>query len=159
MAEPIAVNSNKHRLQSKNFGVASFKFNRWSAELEESQTLDDALRPEFWAEQSSVLMGHDPAKPSGRGDIIEIRQLNTGLFVELIVREIGKGYVKCEVLRRQEPEAVAVPDSSPLGTKWNPGTKTFAVIRKDNGAVMSSGHQTKPAALEWIANHLKAMAA
>lgn len=147
------------RQLDKNFGIATLKFNRWSAELDEAQTLDDALTPTFWSGQAEKLMGHDKANPRGRGDIIEIRKLDTGLYAELLVVEIGKGFIKTELVRRAEPEAVTVPDDSPLTTRWNVGKRAHDVIRRSDNEVMARDFQTKAAALEWITKHLTAMAA
>ena len=146
------------KLLNKNFGVETFKFNRWSAELDETQTLDDAMRPEFFAEQAALLMGHTLNTPKGVGDIIVVRKLDTGDYWELIVREIGKGYIKTQLIAECKPVAVAVPEGA-LTTKWNVGKLQHEVIRKDNKTVMASGFQTKEKAAQWIAEHLRAMAA
>src|SRR5690349_24939027 len=67
----------KQRLLDKNFSLAAAMNNRWAANLTESQTLDDALDPIFWAGKAEQIMGHDKANPRGQGDIIEIRKPNT----------------------------------------------------------------------------------
>ena len=158
MAEPIATPI-KHKLLNKNFGVASFKFNRWSASLDESQSLDDALAAHFWAEQSTALMGHDANAPKGRGDIIEIRKLDTGLYAELMVDEIGKGFIKVHVIRTDAPAEVVIPETVPFTTRWNVGKLCHEVVRKMDKQVMASNFQTKARAAEWIAKHMQAMAA
>lgn len=146
------------RMHGKNFGQAAFRYNEWSADLDENQTLEDALQPRFWVDQASTLMGFDKVNPKGRGDLIHIRKLDTGLYAKLLVVEIGAGYVKTVVVERAEAPSVALPEASPLEWKWNAGRKAFDVIRKD-GFVLSSGHQTKAAAKAWIDDHTKAMAA
>lgn len=147
------------RLLTKNFGLGSFKFNRWSAELDEAQRLEDALDPTFWAGQADTIMGHDKTKPRGRGDIIEVRKADSGLYAELLIVEIGKGFVRVKTIARAEPEAVELPEKSALTTKWNAGAKTHEVVRKSDAQVMRSGFQTKASAAAWIAEHMKAMAA
>lgn len=147
----------KQRLLDKNFAVASFVFNRWSAVLEEGQGIEDALDPSFWASQSGKIMGHDKAK--GRGDIIEVRKLSTGLYAELLVTEVGAGWIKVEKLRMYEPEAIAIPDRSALTTRWNDGKKCHEVVRKADGYIMSGGFQSKQTAAKWIDDHTKALAA
>lgn len=149
----------KRRMLSKSFGVASFKFNRWSAELDETQSLEDALEERFWSDQSAQIMGHDKTNPKGRGDIIEIRKLDTGLFAELLVTAIGAGFVRVSLLRKQEPAAVAIPEGVPFTTKWNVGRRGHEVIRKGDNAVMAGPFQTKDEAAAWIVTHMKAMAA
>jgi hypothetical protein len=149
----------QQRQHDKNFGLGSFKFNRWSAELDEAQTLEQALEPTFWTGQVDTIMGQDKSKPRGRGDIIEVRKADSGLYAELLVIEIGKGFVKVKLIARAEPEAVEVPAKSALTTRWNAGAKTHDVIRKADGQVMRGGFQTKATAAAWIADHIKAMAA
>jgi hypothetical protein len=145
------------RISDRAFGVAEFKFRRWSAELTEEQSIEDALKPEFWANQADKLMGHDPANPKGRGDIIEIRKLDTGLYAELIVRSIGKGFIRCDVIRAQEPDAAVEAEDAPLKTKWNVGKRMHDVVR-DDGQVMAGNFQTKELAVAWINDHLGKMA-
>lgn len=149
----------RQRMLTKHFGLAEMKFRRWSAELTEAQSLDDAMNPTFWVEQASQLMGHDKANPKGRGDIIEVRKLDTGLYAELLVTEISPAFVRVELVRKAEPVIATIPDDCPLSTRWNVGNRTHEVIRRGDGAVMARGHQTKASAAAWIADHLKAMAA
>lgn len=146
------------RMHGKNFGQAAFRYNEWSADLDEHQTLEEVLLPRFWVDQAALLMGFDKGNPKGRGDLIHIRKLDTGLYAKLLVVEIGTGYVKTVVVEKAEAPTVVLPDASPLEWKWNAGRKAFDVVRKD-GFVLSTGHQTKAAAKDWIDTHTKAMAA
>ena len=156
MTEPTKI---QQKMLDKDFGVASFKFNRWSAELGELQTIDDALQPRFWAGQADKIMGHDKTKPKGRGDIIEVRQHSTGLYAELLVTEVGTGFIKTILLRQGQPKDVTIPEGSPLTTRWNVGKRCHEVIRVSDKLLMASDFQTKASAAAWIGDHMKAMAA
>ena len=159
-AVPAAAPAAKpRRLLDKSFGVASFKYNRWSAELDETQTLEHALEEHFWAGIAGKLMGQDKASPKGVGDIIEIRKRDTQQFAEVIVTAIGPGFVRVAQLRTFAPEDVSEPKSAPLTTRWSPGKKCHEVIRKNDKTVMASNFQTKADAVAWITEHVKAMAA
>jgi hypothetical protein len=136
----------------RNFGEHSFKFRRWSAELAPDQSLEDTFEPEFWKTQSIHLAGHDKANPKGRGDIIEVRKPDTGLYAELLVLEVGNGYVRVQPLKAYQPEEVKEESESPLTTKWNFGKKVHEVVRKSDGIVMATGFQTKQSAVAWISN-------
>lgn len=149
----------RSKMLVKNFGVASFRYNRWAADLEEGQTLEDAMHPEFWAHQADGVMGHDKTNPKGVGDIIEVRKPDISLFAELLIVEIGKGYIRTELLRERAPASVEVADESPLGTKWNVGKRQHEVVRKSDNEVLKSGFQTKQAAVDWIEKHTMAVAA
>lgn len=145
------------KIAERCFGATNFKFNRWSAELEEGQTLDDVMHPAFWANVVNQIMGH--AQTGGRGDIIEVRKIETGLYAEFMVTEIGPGFVKLIPLRAVEPPAVEIAENAPLTVKWNVGKRCHDVIRRGDNAVMQSGFQSKAGAAAWIEDHLKKMAA
>lgn len=147
------------KLYDRAFGVASFKFNRWSAELNENQTVDEAMEPSFWANQVEKIMGHDKTNPRGVGDVIELRKLDSGFFGELIILEIGTGYCKVDLIKAYEPKAVTLAEDAPFTTKWNVGTKKHDVVRKSDNVVIKPGFQTKLSAAGWITEHLKDMAA
>jgi hypothetical protein len=153
------MNDPKRRMSARNFGISTFKFNRWSAELTEDQSLEDALKPEFWVDLASQVMGHDAANPKGRGDIIEVRKLDTGLYAELIVTEVNKGFLKVRLQHKDQPAIAEVSEGSPLTTKWNVGKRMHDVIRKADGQVLAAGFQSKDKAIEWIDDHLRKMAA
>ncbi len=147
------------KFSERNFGVASFKYNRWSLDLEENQTIEHALDPSNWAHLASRIMGSDKANPKGRGDIVEVRKIETGLYAELIVTEVSQSHVRVRLLRNQEAEAKPVPEESPLKPRWNPGRKMHEVVRVADNAVMQSGFQTRDLAVNWISDHLSKIAA
>jgi hypothetical protein len=142
-------------LLERSFGEISFKFRRWSAELAPDQSIEDTLVPEFWRMQAQAIMGYDKANPKGRLDIIEVRKPDTGMYAELLVTEVGPGFVRVRPIKAYEPAPVEVKDDCPLTTKWNFGRKLHDVIRRTDGQVMASGFQTKDAAVSWIDNHIK----
>jgi hypothetical protein len=156
MTEPTARMS---RMTGKNFGPATYRYNQWDADLDENQTIEDALNPRFWVDQAGTLMGHDKGNPKGRGDLIHLRKMDTGMYVKLLVTEIGPGYVKVIVVEGAQPKEPEMPESSPLTTKWNVGRRVHEVVRKIDGGVLSTGHQTKQGAIDWITEHTKQMAA
>lgn len=148
----------KPKFAERSFGVASFKYNRWSLDLAEAHTLEDALNDtSLWSNIVNQIAGHDKTK--GRGDVVEVRKADTGLYAELLIVEIGPGYVKAEPIRAYEPKVPEVPEGVPFVTKWNVGKRTHDVVRKADGQVMVGGFQTKVKAIEWITDHMSKMAA
>lgn len=137
-------------LLARYFGEVSFKFRRWSAELTPDQTLEDALVPEFWKSQAEVIRGHDKENPKGRGDIIEVRKPDTGMYAELLVLEVGPGFIRTKPLKSYDPEVVEAAENSVMTTKWNFGKRMHEVVRKSDGTVMATNFQTKDAAVKWI---------
>lgn len=149
----------QQRMLAKNFGVASFKYNEWSAMLTEAQTIDDAMQPQFWDGQAEHVMGHDKANPRGVLDLIHVRKPDAGLYVLLLITEIGKGFIKTVPVQGYAPPEIALPEGSALAARWNVGRGCHEVIRSADKQVMQSGFQTKESAVAWIASHMKAMAA
>jgi hypothetical protein len=139
------------RQLDKNFGVATSSSRAGRRSSTSSRRSRTRSIPTFWAAQAEKIMGHDKLKPKGRGDIIEVRKPDSGLYAELLVTEIGTGFIKTVLVRSAEPPAVEVPEGRPLATKWNAGTKMHDVVRKTDNQVMRAGFQTKAAAAAWIA--------
>ncbi len=147
----------KQRPLTKDFGLATFKANRWRCNLGEGQTIQDARDPAFWTNQADEIMRPDH---KGRGDIIEVWKADTCELAELLVVEVGKGYVRTVLLREASVSEVLIPDDSTLTTKWNPGLKTHQVARKADGVIVhQAGFQTKASALAWISDHIAKVAA
>lgn len=156
---PFFQENRMAKFRAQNFGRSDFKFNRWSLELLESETIESVMDSVSWKDILHILMGQDKTSPGGRGDFIEVRKMDTGLYAEFLVLEIGAGFVKLAPIRAFEPKVEEVADSAPLTTKWNVGKRAHDVIRKSDNTVMKSGFQSKGAAIDWINEHLKAMAA
>lgn len=155
-AQPSTAPARK--LPDRAFGVASFKYNRWAIDLDETMTLEDVLKPEFLANQADKVRGHDRINPRGIGDIIEVRKRDIGLYAEVIVAEVGNGYMRTELVRQHEPAVATLPKDCPLTTRWNAGAKTHEVIRVADKVVMATAFQTKPKAIAWITDHLDKLA-
>ena len=147
------------RLLDKNFGLEEHRYRTWSADLMAGQTLEQALDPTFWASQSERIMGHDALNPRGVGDTIILRQPSTALRADLQVNEVGKGFIKVDVIRLYDPPIVTVLAEWPLQPRWNEQTKKWDIIRVNDASLMRQGFQTAQSAAEWIEEHLKAMAA
>lgn len=140
------------KFAERNFGLAEFKRNVWHIVLEEHETFDDATNGSSWANLVSKIVGHD--KSRGPGDRIEVWKPDTGAFGEMIINEIGPGYVRASFIRAYEPKVVEVSADVPFITRWNPGKKTHEVLRRADNQVMSGGFQSKDKAVEWIADHM-----
>lgn len=147
------------RAQMRNFGLIEFKRRVYDYELTADQSVEDALEPTFWTDAVAGVMGYDANNPKGRGDIIKLWKPDTSESATLRIIEIGKGYIKTRLEGRwTEGATKQLPDDARFTTRWNVGRRCHEVVRGD-GQVMSGGHQTKDGATEWIAQHLKAMAA
>jgi hypothetical protein len=140
------------KFADRNFGLAEFKRNVWHLKLEEAETFDDALNGPSWANLVDKIIGHD--KSRGPGDRIEVWKPDTGAFGEMIISEIGPGYVRANFIRAYEPKAVEIPDDVPFVTRWNVGKRMHEVMRRADNQVMAGGFQSKDKAIEWITDHM-----
>jgi hypothetical protein len=140
------------KFADRNFGLAEYKRNVWHLKLEEAETFDDALNGPSWANLVDKIIGHD--KSRGPGDRIEVWKPDTGAFGEMIISEIGPGYVRANFIRAYEPKAVQIPEDVPFVTRWNVGKRSHDVLRRADNQVMAGGFQSKEKAVEWIADHI-----
>jgi hypothetical protein len=145
------------RMSSQNFGALEFKRNTWFYELTEAQTKEDLSRPEFWADKSDQVRGHDGR--GGIGDLMLLDKPDSGWSAWARINVVGKGFLKISIFSECKPEQVEVAKESPLATRWNPGRKCHEVIRASSKDLMASGFQQKADAVAWINDHLRQMAA
>lgn len=136
------------KFRHNDFGVASFKRNEWRLDLTEAHALSDVENSRLWGD----ILGR-----VARGDTVEAFKPDSGEWAKFVVTEAGPGFIKVGKVEAFTPADVEIPEG-PLKTKWNPGKKTFGVIRED-GFVLKDGFQTKESAAAWINDHLKKMAA
>ena len=149
----------RKRVLQKDVKLVEFAHRRWATSLQEGQTLEDAITPEFWA---------DIVRNDGRGmvagDVIEIRSFDHSLFAELYARKVEQGAAFMALIRAADfvdraAEAKASKHDDVLTSRWNVGKRTFDVIRSSDRQIVSSGHKLKEDAQAWIEDHLKALKA
>lgn len=140
------------KFPERNFGLAEFKRNIWHLVLEENETFDDAINGPSWANLVPKIVGHD--KSRGPGDRIEVWKPDTGAFGEMIINEIGPGYVRANFIRAYEPKVVEIDESVPFITRWNVGKRMHEVLRRADNQVMAGGFQSKDKAVAWITDHM-----
>lgn len=143
------------KFSDRNFGLAEFKRNVWHLKLEEAETFDDATNSASWVNLVDKIIGHDKAR--GPGDRIEVWKPDTGAFGEMIINEIGPGYVRANFIRAYEPKVAEIPEGVPFVTRWNVGKRAHDVLRKADNQVMAGGFQSKNKAVEWINDHMAKM--
>lgn len=149
----------RKRILQKDCKLVEFAHRRWAAALQEGQTLEDALTPEFWA---------DVARGDGRGmlagDVIEVRSFDHSFFAELYARKVDAGTALVALISRTDfvdraADAKPAKGGDVLAPRWNVGKRTFDVIRSSDKVIVSEGHKLKEDAQAWIAEHLRALKA
>ncbi len=149
----------QRRVLDRNFGLEEFKYRIWSVDLEEDQTVEHVLTPRFFASVAGKIAGQDPANPKGIGDIIRVRKRDSSGYWSFLIVAIGQSFIKLHPIEKCEPPQPEMPADIPFATRWNPGKKSFEVIRTADKVMTAAGFQTKADAHAWIAEHMKAMVA
>lgn len=149
----------RKRILQKDFKLIEFAHRRWSADLQEGQTLEDTLQPEFWAD---VARGDNRGMIAG--DIVEVRSFDHSFFAELYVRKAEQASATVALIRAadfvdRKAEAKADKANDVLLPRWNVGSKRWDVIRSSDKQIISSAHALKEDAQAWIADHLSKLRA
>lgn len=134
---------------------ADYARNRFLARPPEGTTIEDILKPEFWAH---VARQFTP----GGGDIVEVHPAGGAFYAELIVaecRKVGLVYdvrmVKLNYVPLvEEPKAGASTFAeSEYAIVYRGAERKHTVTRKSDSAVISEGHATKQDAQKWLEDY------
>lgn len=143
--------------------LSGFVSNIWRVDLPESQSFEQCSDPRFWLHVSDKVAGENKENPRGIGDKINVFKRDTMEMRSYMISGIGAGFIKLiEAERYAGPATEEVAPDSPLTTRWNVGKRGHEVVRQEAGnlvTVLAGPFQAKGAAVDWINNHLKAMAA
>ena len=144
------------RLLKKNWQLEELGNRHWQATASENTRFDDCLKPEWWRDVTD-----DPERGMVQGDVIWLRHERGEFFALLLVvdRGIGWAKVKAMLVDGIAENLVVQPEGAALVAKWKINTRSVDVIRSDDGEIIPSGFGTKAAALVWIEEHEKKVAA
>ena len=118
---------------------------------EDGTKIEDILREEYW---SMVAYKFKPC------DIIEVHSEDGSYFAELYVRAVGKNWVKVALLRKVELEpAQKAMDAPEYEATWKGPHRKFSAIRTSDNQIIQDGFDSREQAIDYIKNHMKAMAA
>lgn len=110
---------------------AEHYFSPYAVVLPAADTLEEALKPEYWAHVASKLR---------QGDTIRIMPEDGSYYAEALVRATGTGFAKVELLRHipfDETDADQVPDT--IEVKWGGPHDKWRIIRRSDGHVLARG--------------------
>jgi len=137
----------------------------WTIILPEGYTVEDCLKPSFWAHVASIFDGHKDFH-----NFIEVVNVERTVYAKLYVRAIQEQQMVVENVTFPPgykgdhqyfvfgPTKVA--EDGKLKPKWNVAKRGFDVVASD-GSLVHDGKDfpTKEQAIEWIDNHMKLVAA
>jgi hypothetical protein len=142
------------QLQAAQFQPAEFARQVYQAVPSHGTTIDDMLKPEYWAHIATKL------RPTYR---IEVNAEDGSFFAELIVRDAGRTWAKVALLRHKTfDDGADILGESPAPDyviNFRVGPTKWRVQRKSDGEVLRSGFISKPEAEAWAKTHTQAMAA
>lgn len=130
-------------------------FSNYTIVLDAGQTLEDALKPEFWAHVAKQMRQHD---------IVRIIPEDGSYFVEAVVLRAERLFAMLKVLREiplvgvtpVEIEEPASADS--LTVKWGGPHLKWTVLRKSDGERIKDSLTDKASAELWARDYLNTIA-
>lgn len=123
----------------------------WVVNAEAGSTVEDILRPGYWAHCAQHMTMYDT---------VQVR-LETGEWIcDLFVMEVGRNYAKMHLAHKYDltagPAVVIPPEAHRIEFK-GPQLK-HVVIRVADGAVIQDGLSKKEDAILWLRNYEKVTA-
>jgi hypothetical protein len=113
-------------------------------------TVDEAMKPEFWANVGAKLRQHD---------VICLFPEDGSKFVEVIVLNAGRGFAKVAPIREVNLSTDdPIDEDGAIYVKWQGPHNKHAVIRRSDGEPLKNGFQTKAEAQRWASDYLAAQA-
>jgi len=136
----------------------------WTVILPEGYTVEDCLKPSFWAHVAGTFDAHKDYH-----NFIEILNVERTIYARLYVRAIQEQQMIVENVtfppgHKGEHDyfvfgPTKVADNGKLKIKWMVGKRGYDVVASDDSLVHDGKDlPTKEIALAWIDNHLKQVA-
>lgn len=126
----------------------------YQAVPEHGTTIDDMLKPEYWAHVAAKL------RPTYR---IEANAEDGSFFAEFIVRDAGRTWAKVVLLRQKffdDGADILSESAAPdFVINFRVGPQKWRVQRKSDKEVIRHGFATRAEAETWAKSHNQAMAA
>lgn len=137
------------QLQPSRCKLAEFERAVFSITPEEGTPFDALLDPGYWAHVS----GHFRI-----GSRIEIYPPEGNYYAELFVQACGRLFARVAVLRKIDFDAVDVSEddlTAGYTVKYSGMHAKWAVYRVSDKTMVASKMEDKPAAMAWLAQHVK----
>lgn len=122
----------------------------WRVVAEEGTAIEDVLKPMFWAHVAHTM---------ARFDKIEILADDETWFVELIVRDCGRGFAKVALFAKIEFDAADGEKSTTLEgftIAWKGPKRRFVVVRDADSTLVKEELASKALALAWVQDFVRA---
>jgi hypothetical protein len=141
------------KLHASRCQLAEQTRNVYTAVVESGTNLNHIQEPSFWAHVS----GPKNIRPMDR---IEVMPEDGSYWAELLVLNAGPMFAKVHLMRHYEiGEVGTAAVSDAFAVAWKGPMRQHAVIRVKDNAIMQDKFNSKEAALGWLAENAKNMAA
>lgn len=161
--EEGAVKNVIRKLLPGDLKQADYVRSKWQITLKEGETLDDALKPEYWCHVGDKL---NRGNAGGRAfDRIEVLAYDTSFYAELIVLDRGKLWAKVAVLQyvplgEEKAKAKTVREEKTAAgeeghtIKYHGSNKLWIVMRNSDKTILFEGIGNKEDAQKKLDEHL-----
>jgi hypothetical protein len=146
---PAAVAAPLRQLIPSRFQNAEHARTVWRVVAEEATEIEDILKPIFWAHVGHYMQ---------RFDRIEVLADDETWFVELLVRDAGRGFAKVAVLSKHTFEDATEAPSTIEGFEvvWKGPIRKFVVIRNADRSLLKEQLANKAQAIAWTQEFIRA---
>jgi len=135
------------KLTKSRFKLAEYEHNNWVATVESGASLEEVLKPEYWAHIAREMRPFDH---------VEARAEDGAWWAHLLVTSCDTMWAKCHVLLHVELEDSMMEGSEPddgLKVEWGNLHTKYRIIRKSDRAVLQDGFATRDDALRARPNY------
>lgn len=136
---------------SGRFQLAEHIIQGWAVMVEDKTTIEDVLKPEFFAHVARAL------RPFAK---ISVLADDGTWYAELLVKSAGSNWanvVPLQIVDLRGVAAAVVPADAYAVGFGGPHHK-WRVIRNSDSELVSKGHESEALAKAWLVDHLKALA-
>ena len=134
-------------LVASRFKFSEYERNIWIANPEPGTPPDAIMDPGYWAHVSAQLRPWDKIEVRYQDD-------NGSAYVELLVAEVGRGFVRVEtLLTKAFGGSAGIDTTSDYRIAFHP-QKHYRIIRTSDGAVIKEDLPSRGSAENWLSVHL-----
>lgn len=157
-ADSMVRHDRPKALLAKQLCPPEHRYGRMHVTLPVGWTIEDALKPEFWANVANqfrkVEMTNDPDRI---GTIIELRTIDHAFYAEVYVRAVQERGLVVQLLGEPVYFGPKAVESTAFEVRWNVARRGYDIIRKSDREIVGEAAKfpTREAAQDWIEKTLK----
>lgn len=145
----IGAGRTTRQTHAGRFQLAEHVIQGWAVMVEHGTTMEDVLKPEFFAHVSRAL------RPFAK---ISVLADDGSFYAELLVKSAGATWANVVALNVVDLTGVAAPQAEPTSgysVGFGGPHHKWRVLQVGANEPLSKGHESEAAARGWLADHLK----